>query len=654
MKTLIIYLYLFSLFFLMETGTCQAQESNVFRKTGGIPETFSPLPVFEVLPTGWIKDQIQSNLDGFTGHLDSLVPDLILKDDIYGKNRLSRNDKTKDVGAITGNGELQAQFLWWNSETQSNWRDGYIRSAILTGDQDHLLKAKDYVQGMLMKQEPDGYLGIYDKDLRYSFDNENGELWAKTTALRGLLAWYEFVRNFTVLKDIEAAVRNVMKNYPVNASHPFHSVNPDAGGLTHGLVFTDVLEELWRITGKTEYRDYCIFLYKDFSEQVLNEDAQYSKLADTLLSLKGHGVHTYEHLRAVAAACYASGSPELKKALQNFIKKIIPEINPSGGPSGDEWIAGHAADATNHGYEYCSIHELMNSFTDLLAKTGDAGFGDLAEKIFFNAAQGARNPVESSIAYLKTDNSCSMLGGLNGDTTVKTQTRYKYSPVHQDVAVCCVPNAGRIAPYYVQNMWMKDEQGIIAALLGPSEVETEFKGKQVKIEEKTAYPYENTIVFMVTTFDTEFDLKIRKPAWADKIRVSEVYTEDKGYIIIHKQWKDEQDVTLTFYPEVKTRQDNKGDYYFTYGALVLARRIESIGQQTKTYPLQGFRDMHYKPLSFNTLEFANQKVIQKRIDRLEFITSMYNRTSEKNETVLLFPVGQTILRQVTFKQKSTE
>jgi len=33
-----------------------------------------------------------------------------------------------------------------------------------------------------------------------------------------------------------------MVNYPENASHPFYSVKPDAGGLTHGLVFTDVLE----------------------------------------------------------------------------------------------------------------------------------------------------------------------------------------------------------------------------------------------------------------------------------------------------------------------------------------------------------------------------------------------------------------------------
>ncbi len=48
-----------------------------------------------------------------------------------------------------------------------------------------------------------------------------------------------------------------------------------SGGTSHGLTITDVFESLYHITGKEKYRDYCLFLYKDFSEQVLNEDAQY-------------------------------------------------------------------------------------------------------------------------------------------------------------------------------------------------------------------------------------------------------------------------------------------------------------------------------------------------------------------------------------------
>jgi len=637
---------------LMATLHSAAQDSKAFEKKAGIPEKFHTQEFSRVRPSGWIKEQIQSNLDGFTGHLDSLVPGLILEDDIFGKDRLGRHIESKDVGAITENGQLQAQFLWWNSETQGNWWDGFIRSAVLIGDKQQLERASKHIQYILSTQDADGYLGIYDRELRYKFDNENGELWAKTTLLRGMLAWYEYSGDTAVIKAVEAAVGNVMANYPVYASHPFNTVNPDAGGLTHGLAFTDVLEELWHLTGRIEYRDYCTFLYKEFSLQKLNEDAQFAKLSDKELMLKGHGVHTYEHLRSVAAAYYASGNPELKTALQNFLAKIAVETTASGGPAGDEWIAGLKADATSRGYEYCSMHELMTAYCDLMAKTGEADFGEYVEKLFFNAAQGARNPFESSIAYLKTDNSYSMSGGLNGDTTVKTQTRYKYSPVHQDVAVCCVPNAGRIAPFFVQNMWMADEKSLIACLLGPCELTCSFAGKPVSISEQTAYPLENTIRFTVNTDGAEFDLKIRRPAWADKVNVSEEYREEKGYIVIHRKWKGQHSVEIEFSPQVKVLQDINGEYYFMYGALVLSRPIQAIGKQTKTYPVKGFRDMEYRPAGCNVLYYTGDTFEQTRAGKPEFATSLYNPATNKNEKVVLVPMNRTILRQVTFKQKS--
>ena len=76
------------------------------------------------------------------------------------------------------------------------------------------------------------------------------------------------------------------------------------------------------------------------------------------------------------------------------------------------------------------------------------------------------------------------------------QQRFKYSPAHQDVAVCCVPNAGRIYPYYVKAMWMKSDDGITATLLGPSKVKTVINNVEVEILEKTNYPFEHRIVFV--------------------------------------------------------------------------------------------------------------------------------------------------------------
>jgi DUF1680 family protein len=634
--------------------SCKQQEKltpkadSPFAKVTPVEETFKFLPIDEIKPEGWLKAQLQENLNGFTGNLDQLVPDLIVKDDIYGKDRLTTKVKNKDVGAVGVPGDWQVQFLWWNSETQSNWRDGYIRSAILTRDEAHLKKLDAYVTKILSTQDADGYLGIYDAEMRYRFENENGELWAKSSLLRGLLAWYEYTHDEKILTAIERAVEDVMKNYPVDNSHPFYSKKPDVGGTSHGLTITDVFESLYRITGKEKYRDYCLFLYKDFSEQVLNEDAQYKKLIDARVPLNGHGVHTYEHLRSLAAAYSASGNPKLKKAIDDFLVKIETETTASGAGVGDEWIAGRKADATSRGYEYCSLHELMHSYIELMAKSGNEVFGDKAEKIFLNAAQGARHPRESCIAYLKSDNSYAMTGGLNGDTSNEHQTRYKYSPVHQDAAVCCVPNAGRITPYYVTSMWMKSDSALVASLLGPSEVNTRVGDHSVIVREETNYPFDNVIHFKVTANGT-FALKIRKPSWAKTFNVSEAFTEEHGFIVINKAWKDSEDVSVEFVPEVTVRQDLNGENYFTYGALVLAAPIESIEIKSKNFPLPGFHDLKYAAKkNVIVYEYANEPVT-KANDKLVFQTSLVNPETKKKEVVTLVPLGETVLRQTTFK-----
>jgi DUF1680 family protein len=506
---------------------------------------------------------------------------------------------------------------------------------------------ESYVNHILATQDADGYLGIYDNELRYRFEDENGELWAKASLLRGLLAWYEYTKQGTVLTAIERAVQNLMDNYPMYHSHPFYSKNPNAGGVTHGLTITDVFENLYRITGKEVYRDYCLFLYEDFSRQTLNEDAQFAKVVDDTASLKGHSVHTYEHLRSLAAAYHASGSLELKQAMEQFIRKIDGVTTASGAAIGDEWIGGKKADATKRGYEYCSLQELMHSYLELFIKSGNSAYAGRAEKIFLNPAQGARHPRGTSICYLKSDNSYFLTGGLNGDQSDKHQTRYRYSPVHKEAAVCCVPNAGRMAPYYVQSMWVKSENSLVNGLLGPSKVETLVNGKWVTVKESTNYPYDYTLRYTITTADNRFVLKIRKPEGIAKLLVSQPYSEEDGFVLIDKTWNGEEVVEVTFHPEVVTHRDINQEVYFSYGAMVLALPIEAMETKTKSYPIKGFDDLNHVPVSLVVYQYIGEPVTVD--DGLRFKTVLLNPITNKRESVTLVPMGKTILRQVTFK-----
>lgn len=650
---------------LLQMHSTQAQtapNNDAFTKKTPAKEAFQTLPFGAVTPAGWMRNQMQRDLDGFVGNLDKLVPDLITNDDMYGAKRLTKKVKSKNVGNISEGAEWEVQYLWWNSETQSNWLDGYVRNVLLLktpANEKHRKKIQALIKHILATQDADGYIGIYAPDLRYKFTDENGELWSKATLYRALLAYYEATSDKKVLKAVVRAVENVMDNYPMSASTPFKAAKPYAG-ICHGLALTDVLDKLHQITRNGMYWDYALFLYQDYSRHELSEkDVQFGSISNPAYKLAGHGAHTFEHIRSLMVARFASGNPQLEQALQSYLQRIEQATTPTGGAIGDEWIAERAADATHTGYEYCSLQEVMDAYAQLFQKTGAVRFADNAEKVFLNAAQGARHPDKSCIAYLKTDNSYEMLGTRNGKAELdKKQTRYKYSPVHQDVAVCCVPNAGRITPYYVQNMWLKNENSgqnsLIAALFGACEMQTTLNGAKVHISEQTNFPYDYTIRFDITTDRAvQFALHIRKPAWAASYKVQTVqnqpHSEKDGLITIEKTWRGKETVTVEFVPTAQTQHIND-EAYFSYGPLILALPIEAEEIQTKTYSVKPFADLGYRPKSKTVYEYKQGAIEKVAGGEMKFTVPLFNPSTQQTENLVLIPVGRTILRQVTFKQ----
>ena len=635
--------------YLLPIVICLHVNSQIIQPISEIQVKFS---INQIVPNGWLKEKLSQNLKGFTGNLDQLEPALIQEDDIYGKDRLSKKVQHKNVGAISDAGEFQSQFLWWNSETQSNWLDGYIRTAALLRDTIHLNKIATKINYILSTQDADGYLGIYDKELRYHFNDENGELWSKTTICRALLSWYNYTNDSRVLDAVINCADNVMQNYPINKSHPFATKNPNAGGLTHGLAFTDVLEQLYAITKNRNYLDYIPFLYQDFSIQKLNEDAQQFKLLNASIPLMGHSVHTYEHLRSIAASYQATGEKSLKSTLEGFLKKIEKETTASGAAIGDEFIGGRTADETKTGYEYCSLLELMDAYISLFMKTNNPVYGNKIEKLFFNAALGASHPTESAICYLKTDNSYALEGGKNGDQSDKSQTRYRYSPVHKEAAVCCVPNAGKIVASYVEHMWLHQGDNIYAALLGPSELKTVIKGERITIKEITNYPYQDEIIFKIECKkNTAFNLIIRKPEGLNDYVLNMPYEKEGDFIKINRVWKNGATLRLKMHLKVQLHQTHQGEQYFMYGPLVLAHAIEANQKVTKYYPVAGLKEMTYTPVVKSIYLYTGKPISKnENSNELLFNTNMQDLETGKNMTLELMPMGKTILRQTTFKK----
>lgn len=627
------------------TATCAFAQIEV--GTIGTEPVLKVFPSGVIKPAGRIRCEMRKDMEGFVGHLDELVPSLT-EDPIYGSGRLHKDSKLKDLGNHKGgDAEGDEQYKWWNSETQSNWWDGYIRNAFLLGDTAAIERCRQRVEYILSTQDADGYIGICDNDLRYKGKNENGELWSKATLYRGLIAYYEFTGDKRVWDALVRAVDNVMANWPAGKSAPFDTGTGYNGGVGHGLVFTDVLDRMYQLAGDKRYEDYALFLYLDYSKwPAWEQDAQLKNVLDAGYRLKCHGVHTYEHLRPIAVAAGNSDNPELLKALNVYLQKVQRATTVTGGPIGDEWIGGRQADATGTGYEFCSIHELLDSYGVLLRRTGDPRFAELIETIYYNAAMGAKHPDYSSIAYLKTDNSFSMDGTRNGDNEAgHKQTRYKYSPVHQDVAVCCVPNAGRITPYFLQNAWMTDSDGaLVANVLMPSVLDAEIGGKKVGISVTTSYPDSNTLRFRVSAGGERQRLKIRIPSWASGVACSVAHEVADGYVVVERSFADGEEFTVSFDTDVRI-VESAGGRYIAYGAQFYALPIDAVERKGREYA-PGFADYYYEPA-------AQPAVYKYSGGRVQYSgggisACLTNTATGQEETVRLIPMGGTILRQTAF------
>lgn len=607
-----------------------------------------------IKPSGWLRKEMERDLNGFVGNLDEAVPEILLEDDIFGANRLSKDIKKKDVGSLNEGWDWEIQYLWWGAEQLGNWLDGLVRYAFLLDDEGAKKKAKFYLDRAFRAQDEDGYIGIYAPDLRFNFNGENGELWAQTTLFRAALAFDEMSNTKTYLDRILRAVDCTMKAYPCWKSEPYRTTG-DYSGLTHGLMFTDIMYELYLQTGDGRYLEYAAFLYEDYcSHPVHEQDIARRHLSDRNWMMRDHGAHVYEQIRAVITASLAKKA-DYEALVSAFFAKLPYLTQPSGGPIGDECIGQRCAAAERTGYEYCSIQELCHSYGMMLETTGDSEWADKLEHLVWNAGFASRHPFRSQISYLNCDNSYRMMGDGMKSSGIGVNARYKYSVAHKDAAVCCVPNAGRLLPYYLREMYFPRNDGIEIALFGPSVLETKVAGNAVRIEQRTNFPFENSVQILAESAVT-IRLAIRLPAWAESFTLDGAkYMTVGSYVEVQCAGKTE--FMLSFSTKPQRHIDLMGDEYFTVGCLTYAYPIQSMEHFGITYR-EKFHDTRYEAVS------DEYRFLRSLADTAETVKLVRAGKNVQNPPVYAFrlldaaqkvirevemiPIGCTLLRRTTF------
>lgn len=547
-------------FFQVETnGLFYTVENGVLPEA----EAYRRLSLSAVKPQGWILSQLTTDATtGMAGNFQQFRP-----------TYWNTSWVTKPVQREDSAGEMAG-----------NWIDGFVRMAYFSGNETAKTKADLFLQGVLDAQEADGYLGNYAATNR--FWRRGRELFNESRINVALLAYYELTGKPEVLDAVEKSVRLTMSKYtPQNRPFTYMPGDPEytvpladrriLNG--HSLMFIDVCEELHRLTGDLSYLTYATFLYGEYSgsADISPNDLKTATLLDTGIPFTGHGAHVAEQLRVPLYLAYADGRAPYPVAASNAFQKMKRHIVPSGAMVSCESVAD-LPPLPFQGTEYCATTELETSLASALQKTGAMQYGDMIERLAFNAAQGARLPDGTKIAYLSSSTLPMALEVMDLPAPNNSGGRWQYSPAHGMGGSCCSPNAVKLMPYYVSSMWMKpaDEDGLAALLLGPSQVSAIVNGTPVTITEETEYPFSDSVTFRITAeTPVSFPLHIRIPSWSGAVTVTATgatVSSTADLRILRKEWQTGDSVTVAFEHPVRTGVCTNGEITVNRGPLLYA------------------------------------------------------------------------------------
>ena len=502
----------------------------------------------KIQPEGWLKEILERQRDGLAGHPEAMAYPF---NTVLWAGELKRDSESRGAD-------------WWRFEQTAYYLDGITRLGLLLDDQKFLDTWQENIEYVLAHPLP-AKAGMTEEEAMQqlqrgrrprSFDAqvsadpeaqkrfeqmqarmkermakqarilmadrsegrlgpETGSMaWPFAVFFRAVQAYYEATGDPRIPEALE-------KNY---LSYSLDELAQDRYVINvEGILWT------YALTGNQALLDLAVNAWERGESNMTQETA----LDDSEFHM--HGV-TMNELLKVPLLLYAYTGEEkyLQAALHAEEKMEAPNMLIDGINSSSEALAGNDPLAS---HETCDISDYTWTMGYYLMVTGDGQWADRIEKGIFNGGFGAITKDFKTMQYFSCPNQFIATGNSNHNAFKYGLTWMQYRPIHE--TECCIGNLHRYFPNYVSRMWMKDRKGQpVAALYGPSSVEYDLgKGITVKIEEKTAYPFEEQVCFEFSFFKNgkpyakavDMDFTYRIPGW--------VKGQETGFKTVSKQWK---------------------------------------------------------------------------------------------------------------------
>ena len=544
--------------------------------------------IADITPRGWLEEVLRRQKNGLTGHPEAMDYPY---NSVLWAGELERYSDSRGAD-------------WWRFEQTAYYLDGLTRLGYLTDDPE-LLK-------------------VWNENLEYVLAHPLPFKKGQTPSQKELDAAGDFIAQISA--DPKAtqyqkfkAGRALRVLQAGSADRPEGRLGAEAESMAWPFaVFFRAFKACYEATGDSRIPQALLKHYRTYTdaelslsrfvvnvegmlwtysltgeEELLNRskwvwDNAFAELTPALCSddsrLNLHGVTMNEMLKIPLLLYEYTGEQSyFDQAMNAFRKMEVPNMLVDGVVSSTEFLAGNHPLAS---HETCDISDYCWTMGYFLQATGDAIWADRIEKCMFNAALGCITKDFKAMQYFSCPNQFIATGNSDHNSFKYGKTWMQYRPIHE--TECCIGNLHRYFPNYVARMWLKDNEGYpVAALYGPSEVVYDLgDGLSVKIEQDTAYPFEEAVTFRFTFFkdgrisreEHYMPFTYRVPEWCNAGEL------ESGFHTEKRSWKSGDEFTVSLPMEVRFEDNPVQGRSITRGPIVYSFPIEALVQEdTLTY-----------------------------------------------------------------------
>jgi len=508
-----------------------ALDKRLFQK-----RTFIPLPLGSVLPIGWLKEQLEIQAEGLSGHLDEFWPEA-------GPNS----------GWLGGNGES------W--ELGPYYLDGLIPLAYLLDNTKLKAKAFKWINWTLSNPGEDGWIGP---------KTNNDDIWWPRIVMLKVLAQYAEATGDRRIEPVMASYFNLM----------YKSLGGKPLSIWSKFRWGEYLPSLMWLCERQPcpvFEDLAHLIHShgyDWSDHF-----NYFTIENKIRKFPNLATHVVNHAMAVKYPglwSLFSGKEEDCKATDNaftFLDRFHGQA--TGIFTGDEHLSGLNP---SQGTELCGVVEFMYSLEVLTSLFGGVSYADRLESIAYNNLPGAFTADMWAHQYDQQANQVICSVDQRDWTNGPYANIYGLEPEY----VCCTANFNQGWPKFVSHMWMGiPENGLAAIAYGPSEVHTTIGNSRLTIIERTDYPFNGDIEFEIkNSSSVEFQFSLRIPSWAEGAKVTSngertVFPKPGTFHTIKKRWRNKERVLLNLPMKLNVSRRYNNSVSVHRGALTFSLRIGS-------------------------------------------------------------------------------